>query len=65
MDKAAIAWLVFAVACGIIEIATPAFGFILVAGAAVVAAITCAAGYGLAVQVAIFQPPLPSFGLST
>lgn len=54
MDKAAISWLVFAVVCGILEIATPAFGFILVSGAAVAAAIVCAAGFGLAAQIGTF-----------
>lgn len=54
MDKATVSWLVFALACAVIEIATPAFGFILVAGAAACAAAVCAAGYGMAVQLSVF-----------
>lgn len=55
MDKGTISWLVFALVCGILEVATPGlFGFILVGAAAVLAAIACELKQGVAVQLGVF-----------
>jgi membrane protein implicated in regulation of membrane protease activity len=54
MDKQALLWLVLAVLCGVIEIATPTFGYILAAAGALLSCVAAAMGYGLAVQLAVF-----------
>jgi membrane protein implicated in regulation of membrane protease activity len=54
MDKVTIGWLIAALACGIIEVVVPAFGFVLVSAAAVVAAILSAAGFGPVAQGVTF-----------
>mgnify|MGYP001565630778 CR=1 FL=1 len=44
-------WLIFAMGCVIIEIASPMFGFVLLGGSAVVGAALAAAGYPLWLQI--------------
>lgn len=47
-------WLVFALVCIVVEVATPSFGFFLVAAAALASAAVAAVGYGLFLQLSVF-----------
>jgi membrane protein implicated in regulation of membrane protease activity len=47
-------WVVVALGAGILEVAVPAFGFVFVTLAALVAAVLALIGLGLALQVVVF-----------
>jgi membrane protein implicated in regulation of membrane protease activity len=54
----AVAWVAFAILAGIVELATPHFGFLFVAVAALVAAVAGGLGWGAAVQLIVFAVAL-------